>query len=279
MLEKAFTLFSKPLRYEVSKLGWKKPTLIQRQVIPIILNGDNVLLIAPTGTGKTEAAIFPVFEQFIQKRSKKKLHGISILYITPLRALNRDIYRRIVEIGKHLEINVQLRHGDTPQRARRLQALSPPDMLITTPETLQAILPGRRIGQHLRNVHWVIIDEIHELASDKRGVQLSIALERVRELTNREFQRIGLSATIGSPEFVAKFLVGINRTVKIIKTETMKALEVVVESPKAEPDDRKIAQKLLISPESVSRIRRLLDFITKYKSSTRIKDTCVATRL
>jgi ATP-dependent Lhr-like helicase len=267
MLEKAFTLFSKPLRYEVSKLGWKKPTLIQRQVIPIILNGDNVLLIAPTGTGKTEAAIFPVFEQFIQKRSKKKLHGISILYITPLRALNRDIYRRIVEIGKHLEINVQLRHGDTPQRARRLQALSPPDMLITTPETLQAILPGRRIGQHLRNVHWVIIDEIHELASDKRGVQLSIALERVRELTNREFQRIGLSATIGSPEFVAKFLVGINRTVKIIKTETMKALEVVVESPKAEPDDRKIAQKLLISPESVSRIRRLLDFITKYKST------------
>ncbi len=267
MSEKAFTLFSKNLRDEVSKLGWKKPTIIQGKVIPIILEGEHVLLIAPTGTGKTEAAIFPVFEQFIQKRSGIKVNGISILYITPLRALNRDIFRRIVEIGKHLEIDVQLRHGDTPQSARRKQALSSPDMLITTPETLQAILPGRRIGQHLKKIRWVIIDEIHELASSKRGVQLSIALERLRELSNRDFQRIGLSATIGSPELVANFLVGINRTVKIIKTETMKTLEVLVESLKTKPDDRKLAKKLMISPENVSRIRRLLEFITMYKSS------------
>jgi ATP-dependent Lhr-like helicase len=267
MSEKAFTLFSKPLRNEVSKLGWKKPTRIQGQVIPLILKEEHVLLIAPTGTGKTEAAIFPVFEQFLQKRSKTKIQGISILYITPLRALNRDIFRRIVEIGQHLKINVELRHGDTPQRARRLQALSPPDMLITTPETLQAILPGRRIGQHLRTVQWVIIDEIHELASDKRGVQLAIALERVRVLTQREFQRIGLSATIGSPELVANFLGGINRTVQIIKTETLKNLEVVVESPTATSEDKKMASKLLISPESVSRIQRLTEIIAQHTST------------
>jgi ATP-dependent Lhr-like helicase len=160
------------------------------------LNEDNALLVAPTGTGKTEAVIFPVFNLLLNKRSLEKMRGISILYITPLRALNRDLLKRLTELGKAMDIKVQVRHGDTSPSARRLQALEPPDMLITTPETLQAIMPGRKMREHLRAVRWVIIDEIHELVSDERGVQLSLAVERLRILTGREFQRIGLSATI-----------------------------------------------------------------------------------
>lgn len=131
-----FSLLSKALRQEVEDSTWERATEIQVFAIPRILKGENVLLIAPTGTGKTEVAVYPVFEQFLRTRVKHSLKGISIIYITPLRALNRDIFRRLIKIGERLGIEVQVRHGDTTQYARRKQALNPPDMLITTPETL-----------------------------------------------------------------------------------------------------------------------------------------------
>src|SRR5256886_3670512 len=92
-------------------------------------------------------------------------------------------------MGRDLDAKIEVRHGDTPTSARSRQAKSPPDMLITTPETLQSILVGKRMKEHLRAVRWVVVDEVHELATDERGVQLSIALERLLELTGREFQR------------------------------------------------------------------------------------------
>ncbi|MFH0749187.1 MAG: DEAD/DEAH box helicase [Candidatus Bathyarchaeota archaeon] len=92
-------------------LKWGKASQIQELSIPEILNGTNVLLIAPTDTGKTEAAIFPIFEKLISERNKTRIQGISILYITPLRALNRDIFYRLIDIGEHLGIKVEVRHG------------------------------------------------------------------------------------------------------------------------------------------------------------------------
>ena len=262
-----FSRLSQALREEVKTRFWQRATAVQALAIPSILKGRNVLLIAPTGTGKTEAAVFPVFEQFLRRRAPHPPTGLSILYITPLRALNRDIFRRLIDTGKRLGITVQVRHGDTTSYARRKQALQPPDMLITTPETLQAILPGKRMSRHLRSVRWVVVDEVHELATSKRGSQLAIGLERLRRLTGREFQRIGLSATVGSPQLIANFLCGGGRTCHVLKTVDSKDLEVWVESPTAGGGDRKTAKQVMLSPGGVTRIRRLLELIEDYKSS------------
>lgn len=259
--------FSKPLRREIERLGWSEATEIQEMAIPLVVEGENLLLITPTGTGKTEAAIFPIIERFIRERSSARVRGISILYVTPLRALNRDIFRRLIEIGENLGIEVSVRHGDTPQRIRRMQAIRPPDMLITTPETLQAILPGKRMRQHLRSVRWVVVDEVHELATDKRGVQLSVGLERLREITGHDFQRVGLSATIGDPDLIAHFLAGKDRKVRFVRAVGEKELEVWVESPTARPEDAEAAEEVMISAGSVRRIRRLFELIGQHRST------------
>ena len=109
---------------------------------------------------------------------------------------------------KRFDVRLGVRHGDTGAAERAGQSMVPPDILITTPETLQAMLTGRRIRDGLTKLRWVVVDEVHELAEDKRGSQLSIALERLKRIVGRDFQMIGLSATIGSPETIAKFLVG-----------------------------------------------------------------------
>ena len=267
MLETAFQLLSKPVRRQLEKEEIAEPSEIQRLAIPVILEGKNVLIIAPTGTGKTYAAILPVFDLFLSARSMEKPVGISILYITPLRALNRDLLRRLSEIGKDLDIDVQVRHGDTVASVRAKQAKFPPDMLITTPETLQAILPGKRMREHLKHVKWAIIDEIHELASDKRGTQLAVALERLRRLTGREFQRIGLSATIGEEDKVARFLAGTNRDAKTIESAELKTFDVTVEYVAATKDDYKEADRLGIPAPAIARVRRIIYLISRQRST------------
>jgi ATP-dependent Lhr-like helicase len=210
-----FDLLPKPLAEAVKERGFEKPTEAQERAIPPILEGKNVLLISPTASGKTESAILPVFTRFLMSADRGP--GVKILYMTPLRALNRDLLDRLEWWGKKIDLRVAVRHGDTEVRERVAHARNPPDMLITTPETLQALLPGRIMRRHLREVRFLIIDEVHELAEDKRGSQLAIAIERLRWITQRDFQVIGLSATIGSPEKVGAFLVGNKRPVEIVR--------------------------------------------------------------
>jgi ATP-dependent Lhr-like helicase len=263
----AFSELQKPIRTQLQREGILEPSEIQRLAIPAILAGQNVLVIAPTGTGKTLASVLPIFDMFISARARNETKGISILYVTPLRALNRDILRRLTEIGAELDIKVQVRHGDTPTSARAMQARSPPNMLITTPETLQAILPGKKMREHLRSARWVIIDEIHELATDERGTQLVVGLERLRELTGREFQRIGLSATIGDPELVGEFLVGKSRQVLVVKSEETRNFEVMVEYVGPGKDDQRDSQNLGIPASSIARVKRIAEIIAEKRST------------
>ena len=247
--------------------GIAEPSEIQKIAIPAILARKNVLIIAPTGMGKTFAAILPILDLFLSSRSQEDAKGISILYITPLRALNRDLLRRLFEIGKDLGIDIRVRHGDTEATERARQARFPPNMLITTPETLQAILPGKKMQQHLKNVKWAVIDEIHELATDKRGTQLALALERLCNITQREFQRVGLSATVGEEEKVGRFLAGTHRTAEILKSSELKEFQVSIEYVAPSKKDYEEADRLGIPPAAIARTRRIRDLILAHKST------------
>ncbi len=261
--ENAFDMLVKPVRRLVEQKGFSKPTEPQEKTIPKILDGKNVLLISPTATGKTEAAFLPVLSMLLQEA---KTPGIKVLYITPLRALNRDMLDRLQWWCNSLDIKLAVRHGDTETKERTRQSRSPPDILITTPETLQAILSGWVLRQHLQALKWIVIDEVHELADSKRGSQLSLALERVRSLTGKDFQMIGLSATIGSPEKVAQFLVGTKRPVEIIRVPVAKMVKLQVIYPRPTEDDVRFASKIYTHPEVAARLRIIRDYMNKRKS-------------
>ena len=226
-----------------------KPTLAQSSTWPVIDSGANVLLIAPTGVGKTEAAIVPLFHRLLEQECKP----ITVLYITPLRSLNRDMLRRLKDIGEELDVTVAVRHGDTSPSERTRQSKNPPQILITTPETLQIMLSGKRLRENLSNVQAVVIDEVHELASSERGAQLSIALERLALLSG-EFQRIGLSATVGTPKEVSAFLGG-DRKVKILTPKLKRKMDLLVHTPEPVSEDDELVNELFWEPERVAALR------------------------
>ncbi len=254
----SFEGLSKRLLEALKDIGLEEPTPIQKKALPLILSGRNVLIVAPTGYGKTEAALIPVFELYLRLKDKPK--GIAILYITPLRALNRDLLRRIRILCEKLGLEVDVRHGDTDEGARRRQALKPPKMLITTPETLQAILPGRIMKEHFKGLKWVIIDEIHELLDSKRGVQLTVALERIRAIKNGDFQLIGISATLADPKLATEFISG-SKSMDLAVVEDLKNAEVIVDNPQPLDVDFEKSIELALPADAVARIRILKEYV------------------
>lgn len=257
----AFTYLGASVRSALSERGFTTPTEPQRRAIPALSTDSNALIVAPTGTGKTETAMLPVFDAV----TDTDRHGISALYITPLRALNRDMRDRLDWWGEQLDVDIDVRHGDTTQYQRTKQADNPPDILVTTPETLQAMLTGSKLRQGLEDVAHVIVDEVHELANSKRGAQLTIGLERLRELSG-SFQRIGLSATVGDPENVGRFLTG-DRSCEIIEVDVGSTLDVRVLTPEITPEDERLAGKLLTDEEIASHIRSIRDTIAEHEST------------
>jgi ATP-dependent Lhr-like helicase len=227
------------------------------------MRGENVLVIAPTGSGKTEAALLPLIDKMVQDENRQ---GISLLYITPLRALNRDLLKRLQIWSVKLGFTVEVRHGDTPAADRRRMAGRPPDLLITTPETLQAVLPGRRMRQHLRHVKAVVVDEVHELAGNRRGVQLTVGLERLKEVRPDGFQRIGLSATVGNPEEISRFLGG-SEPVRTVQIPLSKDTRYKIEYPTPGEEDQELARRLYTAPEAAARLALVSDLVDAHDST------------
>ncbi len=242
--------------------GFRQLTPVQRPAIPKILEGKNVLIIAPTGSGKTEAALLPILTILRRLKDEGKLErGIYVLYISPLRALNRDLLERLKWWCENLELKIDVRHGDTDVRDRVRQSKDPPHILITTPEMLQAILLGKRLREHLSKLCFVIIDEVHELVEDKRGVQLVVTLERLKHMLGRDFQIIGLSATVGEPEKVAKFLVGSSGSCEIVQVSHVREMVLDVVFPLPEDVDYDIARKICATPDVAARLRYILNVV------------------
>jgi len=206
-------------------IGFKQLTDIQKRALPIIYQKINSLVIAPTGSGKTECAVIPIFSQIKETKMQGK---IKVLYVTPLRSLNRDVFRRIAKYAEQEDLTIQVRHGDTSQSLRKKISDSPPDVLITTPETLVILLTQQKMLTALSELEQVIIDEVHELLSSERGSQLSISLERLQLNSNQKITRTGLSATVGNIEDAGHFLVGAKKPCKIIQDKSMRKYDVEV---------------------------------------------------
>ncbi|MEY7849647.1 DEAD/DEAH box helicase [Natrarchaeobius sp. A-rgal3] len=259
----AFTHLGSTVRDALSERGFSTPTAPQRLAIPPLSAGQNTLVIAPTGSGKTETAMLPVFDHLVAGEGPPA--GFGALYVTPLRALNRDMRERLEWWGEYLDLEVAVRHGDTTQYQRGKQAEDPPDVLITTPETLQAMLTGERLREGLRDVSHVVIDEVHELAASKRGAQLAVGLERLRNLAG-EFQRVGLSATVGDPAAVGSFLTG-GRPCEIREIDVGSNVDVAVRQPEITEEDEGLAGRLMTEPDTASHVRLIRDLVDDHEST------------
>ena len=159
------------------KFNFSDLTEIQKKASPMILKKKDCLVIAPTGSGKTECSVIPIFSLL---NKSKKIGKIKALYITPLRALNRDVFRRVTKYAQENELTIEIRHGDTTQKNRKKISENPPDVLITTPETLVILLTQTKMLNALTDLEWIVIDEVHELLSSERGTQLSLSIETIR---------------------------------------------------------------------------------------------------
>ncbi|NJE62366.1 DEAD/DEAH box helicase [Thermococcus sp. 21S7] len=227
---------------------------VQTKAFREVSSGKSVLIIAPTGSGKTEAAVLPVFNEILEEGLKP----ISALYIAPLKALNRDLLERLEWWGQKLGITVEVRHGDTSAYRKAKQTKNPPGMLIITPETLGVILTVKSLRKHLENVRFVIVDEIAELVDNKRGAQLLLGLERLAEIV--DFRRIGMTATVGNEEEVREWL----KADVIVKPSWRKNYRFHVLYPKPGERDMELAKKLSLSPEIAARLGLLWEIVEKH---------------
>src|SRR6056297_1448603 len=274
----AFARLGSEVREALSEQGFTTPTEPQREAIPPLAEGRNALVLAPTGTGKTETAMLPVFDAIVAARDApgdRPRYGISALYITPLRALNRDMMDRLEWWGERLGVEVAVRHGDTTQYERSKQADDPPDVLITTPESLQAILTGSKMRVALEDVAHVVIDEVHELAAAKRGAQLTVGLERLRRVAG-PFQRVGLSATVGDPEEVGRFLVGTGKRdpdrtgdsgFETVEVAAGTRTDVRVLDPDITDRDATLAGELAVDETTASHVRTIREIVADHEST------------
>ncbi|HEY2005359.1 MAG TPA: DEAD/DEAH box helicase, partial [Solirubrobacteraceae bacterium] len=250
----AFDVFS-PRTREWFEGAFAAPTPAQTQAWPAIASGEHVLISAPTGSGKTLAAFLYAIDRLANdpdRPSDPKQRSTQLVYVSPLKALSYDIDRNLRTplrgIGADLEVAV--RTGDTPQRERQRMLREPPDILITTPESLYLMLTGRA-QSIFSGARWVIVDEIHAVAATKRGSHLALTLERLEAAAGHPVQRIGLSATQNPLEEVGRYMVGPRRQCRIVDTGVRKELDLQIHVPvesMVEPDDGAGANRAELDP-------------------------------
>lgn len=195
-------------------LKWDSFTSIQEETIPYILNGDNCVLIAQTAGGKTEAAFLPIINQIYKENTKP----ISVIYISPIRALLNNQELRLKKLGKIAGIDAFKWHGEVEYTNKKKFAIGPKHIIATTPESLEVLLMSDSYDNELlfSNIRFVVIDEIHYFAENYRGSQLISIIERIQTYSKYDIQRVGLSATIGNPEEILNWMCGSSHRSKTV---------------------------------------------------------------
>jgi ATP-dependent Lhr-like helicase len=194
------------LHHVVNTRGWLDLRPLQEQAVDPVMRGTDALLLAPTAGGKTEAAVFPL----LSAMALEGWTGLSVLYVCPLRALLNNLEPRLESYAGWLGRRVARWHGDVTDSRRAAILRDPPDLLLTTPESLEAMLIGSRVSQQtfFADLRAVVVDEVHAFAGDDRGWHLLAVLERLAAVAGRPLQRIGLSATVGNPGELLRWLQG-----------------------------------------------------------------------
>ena len=244
-----FTLLEPEIQELVRRRGLVEPTPIQILTIPKILSGENVLVIAPTGSGKTESVALPVLSLLAREKKMRRgtLRGVKVLYIAPMRALSKNVTERLRGYAREVfgivyGDPVREWHSDVDRKVRKGICETPPLILVTTPESLESIL-DLHCSSILRNARYVIVDEIHELIGSKRGEQVLVLIERVKSLFGiSRVQRMYLSATIPKPSEVARLLEGSDGPVRVVEDPSVRELS--VELRLAVDAERMLAQEL-----------------------------------
>jgi ATP-dependent helicase Lhr and Lhr-like helicase len=210
--------------------SFERPTPAQELAWPAIAAGHNVLVSAPTGSGKTLAAFLWGLDRLVAEPAESR--RTRLVYVSPLKALSYDVEKNLRAPLRGIggDISVAIRTGDTPQRERQAMLRKPPDVLITTPESLYLMLTSRA-REFLGDAEWVIVDEVHAVAQTKRGAHLALTLERLEHLAGHPLQRIGLSATQRPLEEVSRFLVGPGRECEIVDAGHRKPLDLEIRVP------------------------------------------------
>ncbi len=260
----------------------------QRYSIVEAFKGNNVLVSSPTGSGKTLAAFLSVISFLVDKAEKGELEDvIYAVYVSPLKALNNDIRKNLEEPLSEIyelaekkgikldKIRIAVRTGDTDQSERQRQLRKPPHILITTPESLAIVLCSPKFSKHLDNVRFLIVDEVHAMAENKRGSHLTLSMERLQRLQKGKMVRIGLSATIHPLEEVAKFLVGyengVERDCVIADVTFEKKMDIKVISPIEDffrESAEEISEKLYSTLAELVRKSRTTLIFTNTRSAT-----------
>ncbi|MEL9999934.1 MAG: ATP-dependent helicase [Desulfurococcaceae archaeon] len=272
------------------KEKYAEMTPVQRRTLPLVKQGKNVLVSSPTGTGKTLAVFLGIIDNMLEyyERNGNLPDAVHVVYVSPLRALNNDMRKNLYEPVKGIvkaaremgvdvpEIRVAVRTSDTSSYEKQKMLKNPPHILITTPESLALALNAPKFRELLKNVRVVVVDEIHDLASSKRGSHLALSIERLENLVGKPLQRIGLSATIAPLEEVALFLVGYedgstHRNCYIVDARFDKKVDIRVIAP---------VEDLIRTPADVVNdaiYRKIVELVHKYRTTLIFTNTRSAT--